>query len=432
MYCAHCGTARAGAAYCPGCGAPAQAPPAPRRRRAPLLLAAGVVIAAMAGGAVVVVEDLLRSEPATPVAQDDVAAPAPPPSPSPASPATAQLPAPTFAQLYERVADGVVRIETTACDDGGVGSGFLIAPDMVATVAHVVDGAVTVVLRQGTRTTTGTVVGIDRRSELALVRAGEPLPGHVFTLATEEPAVGTDVAAIGYPLAGPESLTKGAVSGLDRDIELDSGWLTGLIQTDASINPGNSGGPLLLADGTVTGLVEAKSTEADQIGYAIPAAGARATLEAWQRSPVPVPTGGGCSAPVGPSAVTATVTDSSGHPDGPGVAAAFATYADGINTGDYAAAYAVLSPASQARTSYEELRDGTLSTYIVLLEVRAVTSTGADEVQAEVGFTSHQDPDTGGTGQACSTWDMTYGLVLSDDGWLLDGAQAHPGTPAAC
>src|ERR1035437_6629620 len=35
----------------------------------------------------------------------------------------------TFPALYRQVSGGVVRIETTACNGGGVGSGFLVAPN---------------------------------------------------------------------------------------------------------------------------------------------------------------------------------------------------------------------------------------------------------------------------------------------------------------
>ena len=121
----------------------------------------------------------------------------------------------------------------------------------MATVAYVVRDAVSVFLRQGATTTTGTVVGYDLAHELAPVRTSVPLNGHIFTLATTQPDVGTDEAAIGYPLAEAESLSKGAVSGLDRPITTESGHLNGLIQTDTPINPGNSGGLLLSSDVTV-------------------------------------------------------------------------------------------------------------------------------------------------------------------------------------
>jgi len=52
--------------------------------------------------------------------------------------------------LYRQTSNGVLRVEPTACDGRGVGSGFLIAPNMVATVAHVIEGGVSIVDTSGT------------------------------------------------------------------------------------------------------------------------------------------------------------------------------------------------------------------------------------------------------------------------------------------
>jgi S1-C subfamily serine protease len=59
----------------------------------------------------------------------------------------------------------------------------------------------------------------------------------VFPLDSSQPEVGTDVGAIGYPLAGQESLTKGSISGLARTIDVGNGPLGGLIQTDTHSIP---------------------------------------------------------------------------------------------------------------------------------------------------------------------------------------------------
>jgi serine protease Do len=152
----------------------------------------------------------------------------------------------------------------------------------VATVAHVVVGADSVVLRDGTSSRTGTVIGLDADHEVALVRTRGRFDGHVFELAGSQPDVGADVAAIGYPLAGPRSLSRGTVSGLDRSGQVEGTAVTGLIQTDAALNLGNSGGPLVDRDGRVVGLVDAKVDGADGIGFAVPATTAAGLFASWR------------------------------------------------------------------------------------------------------------------------------------------------------
>ena len=447
MFCQHCGKGRSGdGTFCTHCGQPfdgasaqvlpavrTDAPTPGRGRRAAIVGGALLVVAGLlVGGAALARSHHVKTNAhvaALPAAT--TAPPSPSPSSSPA-PVTAPSSAAGFPGLYKQDSAGVIRIETTACDGGGVGTGFLVAPDMIATVAHVVQSAVSVVLRQGAITTTGTVVGIDPARELALVRSSVPLTGHVFALADSQPDVGVDVAAIGYPLAGPESLSKGTVSGLDRPLQIDAVRLTGLIQTDTPINPGNSGGPLVTADGTVVGLVEAKTVDAANIGFAVPASTARAQVASWQAAPVPVRTVLRCGAPTGPQDVQASITDRSGSSDGPAIARAFETYATGINTGDYASAYAVLSPRSQAMTSQASFARGDASSYIVSLDLVSVTPTGSGQDSVEVQFTSVQDPVLGGNGQACSSWQLTYTLVNASGGWLIDRAAPHPGSPAPC
>lgn len=466
MICTYCGAPRADVdAYCAQCGKPfpaAQRRPATgteahlagsatasfsgpasstagsgssQGRGSKALVAAVVALAlAVLAGTAVVVVNMRRDQPRS--IPSAVAATTARSSPTTTTPVVTATTVPTFPALYRQVSDGVVRIETTACNGGGVGSGFLIAPDLVATVAHVVDGAVSVVVRQGETFTTGTVIGIDTHAELALVRTHIPLTGHVFTLDNSQPDVGTDVAAIGYPLGGPESLTKGSISGLGRTIDVGNGPMDGLIQTDTALNHGNSGGPLLTVDGAVVGFVEALSGEpgANGIAYAVPAQSAAASLQRWRETPAPVYAIDTCGAPTGNADIHVAVQDQSAHPDGPGIAAMFAAYANGINTGDYVTGYAQLSPHAQSLTSFDSFRGGEASSYIVNLSIIAVTVTdaAAGKDNAQVEFTSVQDPVAGGTGQACSNWKVTYSLISSAGGWLIDTARPHPGSPAAC
>ena len=195
-----------------------------------------------------------------------------------------------FADMIARVRSGVVRIEAETCDGEAVGTGFLISRRLVATVEHVVEGATSITLKRGGRVLgTGTVIGQDRGRDLALVRTSRPIRGHRFKLSTKAPRLGEDVAAVGFPLGLPLSVTRGSVSGSGRTIPIDGFKRHKLIQTDAAVSPGNSGGPLLRADGAaVVGLLDLDATVADGIAFAVSAEVARPLLEAWKLAPQPV------------------------------------------------------------------------------------------------------------------------------------------------
>ena len=88
---------------------------------------------------------------------------------------------------------------------------------------------------------------------------------------SDELQVGETVVAIGNALGYGQSVSRGVVSALNRDVTVDGVTHT-LIQTDASINPGNSGGALLNLRGELIGINEVKyvNTDVEGIGYAIP------------------------------------------------------------------------------------------------------------------------------------------------------------------
>jgi hypothetical protein len=173
------------------------------------------------------------------------------------------------------------------------------------------------------------------------------------------------------------------------------------------------------------------AANANGIGYAIPAQSAAGELESWRQAPTAVPAAAGCDAPVGPSGLTLDVNDQSGSPDGPSVAAMFSTYADGINTGDYATAFGMLSANAQSLTSFEAFRQGELTSYIVTLSIMGITHTPTQD-SAEVTFTSVQDPALGGHQQSCSNWKMTYTLIPNGSSWLIDTATPYQGSPSPC
>jgi S1-C subfamily serine protease len=165
----------------------------------------------------------------------------------------------------------------------GVGSGVILTGNgYILTNRHVVEGSrtLTVTLVDG-RELPASIVRISDTTDLALIKVDATgLPAATIG-DSNGIQVGQTAIAIGSPLGTfTETVTRGVVSGLDREITVtdestrQQRTLKGLIQTDAAINPGNSGGPLLDAAGRVIGLNTAVATSAEGLGFAIPIAAA--------------------------------------------------------------------------------------------------------------------------------------------------------------
>lgn len=180
---------------------------------------------------------------------------------------------------------------TQEYESEGCGSGIIISQDedylYIATNNHVVAGAQTLsVIFADDSLVTAQVKGTDPNSDLAVVSVelsdiDEETKGKIRTATFGESSqikVGEAAIAIGNALGYGQSVTKGVISALDREVtvqdETDGSSVTNsLLQTDAAINPGNSGGALLNIRGEVIGInsVKYSQTDVEGMGYAIPA-----------------------------------------------------------------------------------------------------------------------------------------------------------------
>ncbi len=136
----------------------------------------------------------------------------------------------------------------------GIGSGFIISSDgYILTNAHVVADAATVTVKlTDRREFIAKVVGVDKRSDVALIKiAATGLPAVHFG-DSDRLRPGQWVIAIGSPFGFANSVTAGVVSATGRPLP-DENYVP-FIQTDAAVNPGNSGGPLFNMDGQVIGI----------------------------------------------------------------------------------------------------------------------------------------------------------------------------------
>lgn len=180
---------------------------------------------------------------------------------------------------------------TQEYESEGCGSGIIISQDeenlYIATNNHVVAGAQTLsVIFADESLVSAQVKGTDPSSDLAVVSVklsdlDEETKGNIRTATFGDSGgikVGEPAIAIGNALGYGQSVTKGVISALDREVtvqdETDGSSVTNfLLQTDAAINPGNSGGALLNIRGEVIGInsVKYSQTEVEGMGYAIPA-----------------------------------------------------------------------------------------------------------------------------------------------------------------
>jgi S1-C subfamily serine protease len=165
-----------------------------------------------------------------------------------------------------------------ACSVEQEGSGFVASAEHVVTNAHVVQG-----LRSPRVQVGGVgprygahVVLYDPSIDVAVLDV-PGLPAPPLSVATAPLAGGALVAAAGFPLGGPFTLTAGRVLAAATQAGPRVGATPArarpVYEVSAPVKPGNSGGPLLTPDGRVAGLVFARSTSPARAGFAI-AAGA--------------------------------------------------------------------------------------------------------------------------------------------------------------
>jgi serine protease Do len=153
------------------------------------------------------------------------------------------------------------------------GSGFFISADgFMVTNNHVVENAteVSVTLDDG-KSVPATIVGTDKKTDLALLKVQQGGPYQYVEFAKMPPRVGEWVIAVGNPFGLGGTVTAGIVSARGRDI--GAGPYDDFLQIDAPVNRGNSGGPSFNGQGQVVGVntaIFSPSGGSVGIGFAIP------------------------------------------------------------------------------------------------------------------------------------------------------------------
>jgi S1-C subfamily serine protease len=194
------------------------------------------------------------------------------------------LPNQITAEAVRRAKQATVYLKVTT--EGGQtaeGSGFLaLEPGIVITNAHVLGmlranskppTSVAVVLHSGEvneMQLTAKVLGVDRASDLAVLRVEGKLPAPLQFSSNDELFETQKVYIFGFPF-GKElgkniTVSESSVSSLRKDAR---GTLE-RIQVNGGMHPGNSGGPVVNSLGHVVGIA-VSGIRATQINFAIPA-----------------------------------------------------------------------------------------------------------------------------------------------------------------
>ena len=192
----------------------------------------------------------------------------------------------------------VVRIVGTACGLGIEGSGWIAAPGLVVTNAHVVAGETDEVAQPGGAAPgiPAEAVAFDPHNDVAVLRVNG-LPGRPLSLAAD-PRPGTAAAILGYPLDGPFDSEPGRI-GQTQDVSTEDAYGNGPVVRSITslrglVRPGNSGGPMVDKAGSVVATVFAAITSGSASGpggFAVPNAIVRHELAVAKANPGPVSTG---------------------------------------------------------------------------------------------------------------------------------------------
>ncbi len=155
----------------------------------------------------------------------------------------------------------------------GLGSGFIVRSDgLILTNAHVVADATMVTVKlTDKREFKAKVLGIDKPSDVAVIKIDATNLPTVKIDRADDVRVGEWVLAIGSPYGFDNTVTSGIVSAKARALPGDT--YVPFIQTDVAVNPGNSGGPLFNMKGEVIGInsqIYSRSGGYQGLSFAVP------------------------------------------------------------------------------------------------------------------------------------------------------------------
>lgn len=164
--------------------------------------------------------------------------------------------------IYSKTVNSTVTIET----DIGLGSGFFVTKNIIATNFHVIEGATIAYCYTNNSSTKYKIEGyvaVDKAADLVLLKVAG-LNKMPLKMAIKAVVAGQKIFVLGSPKGLPATISDGLVSGL-RDFN-------GLkfIQITAPISPGSSGGPVMNANGELVGISVGQINGGQNLNFAIP------------------------------------------------------------------------------------------------------------------------------------------------------------------
>ena len=149
----------------------------------------------------------------------------------------------------------------------GLGSGFFVDTNFIATNFHVIEGTTRGIAKRVGQRTEYTIEGFierDKKHDLAILQVSgsnvQPLPlGDSDTV-----EIGDTVYVAGNPKGLEGTFSEGNISGIR------GGTTDKLLQMTAPISPGSSGGPVLNSIGEVIGVSFATFRDGQNLNFAIP------------------------------------------------------------------------------------------------------------------------------------------------------------------
>ena len=167
--------------------------------------------------------------------------------------------------LVEKVDRSICKIESGF----GTGTGFLVAPSIVATNAHVVSSwdELNCYFPGNYTAAKAQILWFNPDVDIAFLNVTiDRSPLEITN--SDDAKRGEKVAVIGYPGTVGDSVSSSVTTGILSNRTSIAG--ISYHQTDAAINPGNSGGPVFDRFGKVIGIATLKETNKENIGYVLP------------------------------------------------------------------------------------------------------------------------------------------------------------------